>query len=151
MTSDAEFFKLVKLLRSMGPVDKKYRNPDPKTKIVDDSVYTKCACDKRVATLSLPRSHSGVVSYIDNICKGCEHLTKGLATIVCVSCHKVAGRLKPFTDKHGFKVVAGEVYHIQVCPVCRPGIRYCTDDGAQVATTPIIEMLLWHRQRGVKS
>lgn len=153
MADDAQTLAyLMKVLRSYGPVEAKYKNPDPKTQIIDDKVFTKCACDRRVATLQLPRRHSGVIPYIDNVCKGCESAhSRGLATVVCVGCHRVARRLKPFTDKHGFRVEANEVYHIQVCPVCRPGIRYCVDDGCEVAKTPIVEMQLWHKQKGVKS
>lgn len=147
----SELARLMRILRDMGPVAQRYRNPDPQSRIIDDKTWTLCACNKRVEVTSLPARYSGVVKYVDNICRGCEDRGKGLASVVCVRCHRVAGRMPPSKDKYGFKIEAGKVYHVQECPVCKPSIRYSTKSGQQVATTPIIEMLLWHRKMGVKS
>lgn len=146
-----DIMQLIEDLRRMGPVKPQYRNQDRKTQIIDDKIRTKCACDKVVDVISLPRMHSGVVPYIDNVCRGCESHRKGLATIICVQCHRVAMRMPPMTDKWGFKIEAGKTYHLQFCPICEPSVLNASAKyGAEVAATPIVEMLLWHRKMGVK-
>lgn len=139
--------KTADFLKSLGPVSEKYRAPDPHTRIVDDKTTMKCACDKVVRVMDMAQRHSGVVRYVDNICPGCEEQAKGLATVICVRCHRVAGRLPPQRDKYGFKIEPGKVYHLEKCPICSPH----DFAGQQYPQTPIIEMILYHRKVGVKS
>lgn len=132
-------------LRDMGPVQEPHRLKDPMTRIVDDSTTMKCACDKVVDVMGMPRRNSGVVQFVDNVCAGCEEQAKGLSPVICTTCHRVCGRLKPFKDKHGFEVEAGRAYHTLECPLCQPG-----KFRAGQVKSPIIEMLLYHRKVGVK-
>ncbi len=146
--AERKLLEAADFLKSLGPQPEHLRAPDPKTRIVDGKIRMLCACEKVVNVLEMPRKHSGVVPYIDNVCPGCPERAKGLATVVCVSCHKVAGRMPPFTDKHGFRVEAGRVYHIQRCPGCHPG-DFRPGQTGEIARTPVIEMLLHHKARGV--
>lgn len=152
---EREILKQAEYLKSFGGVDPEVKRRHEaesarQTHIVDGSSTMHCACDKVVKTLDMPRGHSGVVPFIDNICPGCEQQAKGLSPVICGTCHKVAGRLQPETDRHGFKIERGRCYHIERCPSCCPGDFEYGRVG-EIARTPIIEMLLYHRSRGVKS
>ena len=139
---------------ALGPVPEAHKNPDPTTRIIDDKTTTRCACDKVVETITMPRRHSGVIPYLDNVCHGCEDRAKGLAPVVCVRCHRVAGRMPPAKDKYGFEIQAGRTYHIEKCPICSPAdfaLEGQVEPGEVAAKTPIIEMNLFHRQMGVIS
>lgn len=133
-------------LRKLGPVAEPYRNPEPETRIVDGVSTMKCACDKVVETITMKARHSGVCPFIDNICHGCEGHAKGLAVIICATCHRVCGRLPPATDPYGFKIEPERIYHVQECALCQPG-----KFKAGMNKSPIIEMVLFHRKMGVKS
>ena len=74
-----ELDKMHNQLTDLGPVAPKYRNEKRKTNIVDDKITMKCACDKVVRILEMPRCHSGIIPFVDNICPGCEDQAKGLA------------------------------------------------------------------------
>lgn len=147
--TDPELNKAIDLLQGMGEVTNpayKLPNFENLTEIVDGELTMRCACDYKVKTLDMPRRHSGVVPYIDNLCDGCEKEAKGLAIVVCATCHRVCGRLKPLKDQWGFKVEAGKHYHTKECPACQPA-----KFKAGQVKSPIIEMLLFHRRAGVKS
>lgn len=142
------------LLAALGEVAPPYRNPNPTTRIIDDKVTMLCACNKVVNVMEMPRRHSGVVQYVDNVCVGCEDRAKGLCPVVCCRCHRVAGRMPPTKDKWGFKVEAGRTYHIEKCPICSPDeckVAATPEGGKVAAVTPIIEMQLFHASVGVKS
>jgi hypothetical protein len=116
--------------------------PAPKAMFKDEINYTWCACNKRVPITKLDVKNSGVISYVNNVCAGCpdQKDTHKLATLVCVSCKRVVARMEPMTDKTGFAFKPNSVYHVDGCPICRPG---------QTAT-PIIEKLLHDRSRGIQ-
>lgn len=142
------------LLAALGDVAPPYKNPRPETRIIDDKVTMLCACDKAVNVMTMPQRNSGVVTYVDNVCPGCEDQAKGLCPVVCCRCRRVAGRLQPMTDKWGFKVEAGRSYHLEKCPVCSPAdfqISQSPTAGDVAAKTPIIEMHLFHASLGLKS
>ena len=145
LPADPDLGRIAGFLKDLGPVSPEHRPPPPETRIVDDSTRMKCACDKVVNVLDMPRRHSGVVQFVDNVCAGCEDQAKGLSPVVCSSCHRVCGRLKPCRDKYGFEVEAGRVYHTVDCPVCQPG-KFREGQSKY----PIVEMLLFHRKMGVK-
>lgn len=134
-----DFREELELIANLRPV----KPPgDPMLLVVDDKKTTKCACDQAVRVIDLPIKSSGVVDYVDNVCPGCEsrHCSKHLATVVCARCRKVVGRIPSSTDKHGFKVLGGAHYHLDVCPMCDP----------KVQKSVLIEMKLFHMAHGVE-
>lgn len=117
--------------------------PPPKAMFKDEINYTWCACNKRVPITMLGVLNSGVISYVNNVCPGCpsqkpKDIAK-LATLVCVTCKRVVARMEPLVDKTGFAFKANSIYHIDGCPVCRPGLPQ----------SPIIEKLLHDRALGI--
>ena len=92
-------------IKSEGPTIHKL--PDPKTAIVDGDTRMYCACDKPVNTMNMPRRHTGIVPFIDNVCEGCDVDAKGLSPVICATCHRVCGRPRPEKDQFGFEIEAG--------------------------------------------
>ena len=131
-----QILEWIRLCRSIGPIKK----PAPFRVLIDDVVHMSCACGKTVKVAEMPRRNSGVVTYVDNLCPGCTSHGKGLATVICAKCRQVAMRMGPFRDKYGFKVAAGDVLHIDGCKLCTPGVE----------KSDIIEMLIFHRERGIR-
>ena len=113
--------------------------PSLKLKRLNPLTHAICACNKRVAVgeLTVRKSLAGV-PYLDNLCKGCMAQGKGLATLVCVKCHRVVGRMPPSKDAVGFCFKADKVFHVEWCPVCKPGSQF----------SPIVEKILHDRRLG---
>lgn len=108
--------------------------------VLDEVNFTECACGKIKPVVELTKRSSGVVTFVDNVCAGCEMHSQGLATIICVKCRRVLGRVKPLKDKLGFEFKAGRVYHVEYCPKCVPGTKKAV----------LIEMILFYRKIGFK-
>lgn len=135
-TDFREELELIARLRPVKPPG------DPMKFVVDDKETTKCACNKTARVIDLPIKSSGVVEYLDNVCRGCEssHCSKHLATVVCVRCRRVVGRIPSSVDRHGFKVVGGKHYHFDCCPMCE----------SKIQKSVLIEMKLFHMAHGVE-
>lgn len=97
-----------------------------------------CACQKIKPLSEFKVANSGVVTFTDNICKGCEHLAKGLASVVCTKCKEVVARVEPHKDRTGFAFTSDRVYHTGACPNCAPGLTF----------SPIIEKVIHDRRLG---
>ena len=135
MMPNAELQNLINVVKKLPP-------PPVKFSIGEDITKTRCACGKVKPTAQMQVFNTGVVHAVDNICRGCEHLDKGLARIVCVRCRVVVARVSPHKDPIGFRFDAGRTYHTESCPVCDPSVEN--------NRTLIIEQFLYHRERGRK-
>lgn len=125
-----DFTKALKILGSLPPVQRQPLIVEPQET---------CACGKKVPLASLEELDTGVFKIIGDVCKGCKdgkRIDSELARVVCCQCKRVLTRIKPATDKTGFKFVAGRTYHVSECALCTPGIVRC----------PIIEKVMWDRR-----
>ena len=129
-----DFVKAIRILEAM-PVEK----PKP---LIKDPVET-CVCGKSVPVASLEELDTGVFKCLNDVCKGCvegHKIDKKMARLVCCNCKRVIVRIKPATDKTGFKFIAGKTYHTPTCALCTEGTVRC----------PIIEKVMWNKKHGIK-
>ena len=77
-----------------------------------------CICKKPLYTTDIVPTWTGQVHALNNVCKDCTKEASKLATLVCVACKQVVGRLTPHKDKTGFVFEAGKFYHIDFCGTC---------------------------------
>ena len=110
----------------------------PDLKRTDILTHGKCACQKLKSLSEFKVANSGVVTYTDNVCEGCEQAIRGLAVVICTKCKEVIARVEPFKDATGFVFSAGRAYHTAACPNCSPGLTF----------SPIIEKVLHDRRIG---
>ena len=123
------------VLRNLPP-------PPVNFSVGNDLTKMYCACGEVKPVASMRVFNTGQVMAIDNVCRGCEHIDKGLARIVCFRCKVVVARVSPHTDPLGFKFEAGRTYHTESCPVCDPSVTN--------KRTLIVEQFLYYRDRGRK-
>lgn len=126
--------KLLQVLASLPPLQKQ--------PIVNDLTET-CACGKQVSVTALEELDTGVFKTLNDVCKDCptgKKLDKEMARLVCAGCKRVITRIKPATDKTGFKFLPGKTYHLSNCAFCNPGLgKY-----------QIVEKVLWDMDNHVK-
>ena len=114
--------------------------PPPKPKFDRLDQLEQCGCGSMVPIRKFRLEHSGVSTYLDNVCLDCPR-KKELSecwSIICATCKRVVGRNEPLVDTTGFTFKSGKVYHVEQCRVCVPGLT----------KSPIIEKLLFDRNRG---
>ena len=102
----------------------------------------KCVCNKNVQVTEFPLLNTGVIVCCNNVCPGCKAGVKHdneTARIVCVRCKKVVARLKPSKDKTGFRYVAGQTYHSDACPECKPNLT----------ESQIVEKVIYMKKLGI--
>lgn len=101
---------------------KKYR----KDVTEDDFKYVRCVCGKKLPVETLGTIWTGHVRVIKNLCEDCLQNARSAALIVCNGCKSVEGFVTPQTDKDGFKIEKGKIYHQMACPNCRPNLLKTT-------------------------
>lgn len=138
--SDHEHNQVAELINQLSKL------PDAPTILpppaLDDLQLMTCACNKVKSAVEMPEIKGEFMTYRDNLCVGCEHMGRGLVTVICLKCRRVLMRFEPVKDPAtGFRYEAGKVYHCDSCPTCIPGL---TDSN-------IVEKLVYeqalHRRR----
>lgn len=122
--------------------------PPSKDKPIQKPTKQQCLCGKQVDITVLEQLNTGVFITCNDVCKGCKEgheADKRFARFVCAKCRRVLMRVRPGTDKTGFKLEAGKSYHLAKCPACA-GLQDKTDKGF-----PLIEKVVWNRSHNINT
>ena len=98
-----------------------------------------CVCGKFRTIAGCRVAFSGYVNYVVALCDDCGKDLHDYARVVCPRCHMMVLLLKPGTDRNGFEVKKGAVYHVDRCRWCAP----------EVNCAAILEKKLWLEQRQI--
>lgn len=104
-----------------------------------DPTKVPCVCGRYVPVAECSVAWSGFTNYLVALCP--EHLQslRECSRVVCPRCKTIVLLLEPFKDKHGFEFKKGAVYHVEACPICRPGLL----------KSAIVEKIVFYKQRGI--
>lgn len=122
--------------------------PPPKNKPLEIPKKQQCVCGKMVDYSVLEQLNTGVFVTLSDVCKGCKEghdVDKRSARFVCAKCKRVLMRVRPGTDKTGFRLEAGKTYHLAKCPGCASALDK-TDKGF-----PLIEKVVWNRSHNINT
>lgn len=134
--------ELKKLVEAVQPLEK----ARPAKVILAESATEECACGRKALVKSFPVQNSGVCTFINNVCPGCEEghkLDTSTSRIICVRCKSVVSRVgAPFTDTDGFHFKPNHTLHTNSCPTCH--------DKKELENTPavLLEKHLYLKKKG---
>jgi hypothetical protein len=122
--------------------------PPPETQLaINDLTQMRCACGKWKPVTEMTLRYSGVVPYMDNVCRGCPIGKDAMAKLVCSGCKTLVARLTPHKDKSGFRYIGDHCYHIDECAICKDKKAAAGDEGALARPSIIIEKVIFLRDK----
>ena len=113
------------------------------------TAYERCLCHRLVALTGCVRRHSGVINYLEILCKDCQSDVRDYARIVCLGCRRLTSFLPPQRHRCGFVFGRGRHYHIRECCFCSPKV-VAVDSSVPVLACPVIELERYAREQSYR-
>jgi hypothetical protein len=88
---------------------------------MDDKIHVKK--DAGICPICKKRNHTFAPDVPGDVCDKCQdELLEKSSVILCNTCNHIAGFIEQGQSKDGFDFKLGEIYHVDHCKKCMPGV-----------------------------
>ncbi len=110
----------------------------------DGTLVTCPVSGKVYEAAEVQRLNNGYFEILNTIHPEMRKDFRDLCPVACIQCREVVAFLSPGTDKDGFTVEKGKIYHIHYCPKCEPE-KFKVPD--QAVVTELIEKSIFLKHK----